>query len=116
MSLAADPFRLVLDTNVLLAGLVSRSSASQKVVDSLQARKVIPLMSRPVLAEYRAVLLDAAIVAKFPNLTLRRVELALFRLRYIGDEFRTVPVRFELQRDRAMPCLWSWQSPGQRHT
>jgi uncharacterized protein len=94
-----DPLRLVLDTNVLLAGLVSKSSASQKIVDSLQARKTIPLVSPPVLAEYRAVLLHPAILGRFENLTPRRVELALHRLRYFGDEYRTVRVRFELERD-----------------
>lgn len=94
-----DPFRLVLDTNVLLAGLVSNSSASQKVVDSLQARKAIPLLSPPVLGEYRAVLLHPAIAERFPNLTSRRVELALHRLRYIGDEYRTVRAKFEFERD-----------------
>lgn len=91
--------RLVLDTNVLLAGLVSKSSASQKVVDSLQARKMIPLLSPPVLTEYRAVLLHPAITAKFANLTPGRVELAIRRLRYVGDEYRTIRVKFELERD-----------------
>lgn len=90
---------MVLDTNVLLAGLVSQSSASQKAVDSLQARKAIPLLSPPLLAEYRAVLRHPAIVARFPNLTARRVEMALHRLRYVGDEYRTVRARFELERD-----------------
>jgi putative PIN family toxin of toxin-antitoxin system len=94
-----DTLRLVLDTNVLLAGLVSKSSASQKVVDSLHSRKAIPLLSPPVLAEYRAVLLHPAITAKFANLTLRRAELALHRLRYVGDEYRTIRVNFELERD-----------------
>lgn len=94
-----DTLRLVLDTNVLLAGLVSKSSASQKVVDALQARKAIPLLSLPVLAEYRVVLLHPAIIARFGNLTLRRVELSLRRLRYIGDEYRTTRVKFELPRD-----------------
>jgi putative PIN family toxin of toxin-antitoxin system len=65
--------RLVLDTNVLLAGLVAESSASQKVVDALQARKAVPLISPPVMAEYRAVLLHPGILARFANLTPRRV-------------------------------------------
>jgi putative PIN family toxin of toxin-antitoxin system len=89
----------VLDTNVLLAGLVSKSSASHKVVDSLQARKAVPLLSAPVLAEYRAVLLHPDIRAKFADLTARRVELALHRLRYIGDVYPNILVRFELERD-----------------
>ena len=56
-----DTLRLALDTNVLLAGLVSKSSPSRKVVDCLQARKGIPLLSPPVLPEYRAVLLFGAV-------------------------------------------------------
>jgi putative PIN family toxin of toxin-antitoxin system len=95
----SEPLRLVLDTNVLLARLVSKSSASQKVVDSLQSRKAIPLISPPVMAEYREILQHPAIAAKFPALTPRRIELALHRLRYLGDEYRTPRVRFELQRD-----------------
>jgi uncharacterized protein len=97
--LPTDPLRLVLDTNVLLAGLVSKSSASQKVVDSLQARKAIPLLSSAVLVEYRAILLHPVIREKFANLTSRRVELALHRLRYVGDVYRNIRVRFELERD-----------------
>ena len=91
----------MLDTNVLLAGLVSKSSASQKVVDSLAARKAIVLLSTPVLAEYRAVLLHPATLERFENLTRRRIEQALHRLRYIGDEYRVVRASFEFPRD---PC------------
>jgi uncharacterized protein len=92
-------FRLVLDTNVLLAGLVSEASASQRVVDAMMARKVVPLFSAPVMAEYHAVLLHPAIAARFPNLTPRRVAVALNRLRYIGDGYRATRVKFELPRD-----------------
>ncbi len=94
-----DTLRIVLDTNVLLAGLVSKSSASQKVVDALQTRKLIPLLSTPVLSEYRAILLHPVISKRFENLTPRRVELALHRFRYIGETCRTTRLRFELPRD-----------------
>jgi putative PIN family toxin of toxin-antitoxin system len=79
--------------------LVSESSASQKIVDALKARKAVPLISPPVMAEYRTVLLHPAIVARFAHLSLRRVELALHRFRYIGDEYRTDRVKFEFPRD-----------------
>jgi putative PIN family toxin of toxin-antitoxin system len=97
--LSDSPLRLVLDTNVLLAGLSSKSSASQKIVDALQVRKAIPLLSTLVIAEYRAVLLHPVITSRFPHLTPRRVELAIHRLRYIGDEYRKVSARFTLERD-----------------
>jgi predicted nucleic acid-binding protein len=75
--LAEFSLRLVLDTNVLLAGSVSESSASQKVVDVLQARKAIPLISPPLMAEYRAVLLHPEVLARFVNLTPRQIALSL---------------------------------------
>ncbi len=99
MSLPAEVLRVVLDTNVLLAGLVSKSSASQKIVDSLQARQAVPLLSPSVVNEYRAVLFHPAIRARFPNLTPRRVELTLHRLRYIGDIYSNIRARFTFQRD-----------------
>jgi len=74
-------------------------SAFQKVIDSLQARKAIPPLSPSVVAEYRAVLLHPAIAAKFARLNTRRVELAIHRLRYVGDEYRSVRVKFEFERD-----------------
>jgi len=79
------PLRLVLDTNVLLAGLVSSTSASQRIVDALTARRAVPLISPPVIAEYRAVLLHPQVLDRFENLTARRVALALHRLRYVSD-------------------------------
>ena len=91
--------RLVLDTNVLLAGLVSESSASQRVVDALQGRKAVPLLSPVLSAEYRAVLLHPITLARFAHLTSRRVATALHRLRYIADEYPVIRVRFDFPRD-----------------
>jgi putative PIN family toxin of toxin-antitoxin system len=93
------PLRLVLDTNVLLAGLAAESSASQRIVDLLSARKAIPLLSRPVVGEYREVLLHPQIAGRFPKLTPKRVERALNRLRYVGEEILTDPFRFVFERD-----------------
>jgi uncharacterized protein len=94
-----SPFRVVLDTNVLLAGLVSENSASQRVVDALMDRKIIPLFSTPTLAEYKAVLLHPAITARFPEFTPRRVAMALHRFRYVGEEIAIGRVKFEFPRD-----------------
>lgn len=103
----------MLDTNVLLSGLASRSSAARQVVDAAQTRKLIPLTSARVLAEYRAVLLHPDILARFFELTPKRIIAALHRLRYLADEFDSSGVRFELPRDPndamfielAMPAL-----------
>jgi putative PIN family toxin of toxin-antitoxin system len=97
--MADSPFRVVLDTNVMLAGLVSTNSASQRVVDALMDRKAVPLVSAPVVAEYQAILLHPAITARFPDLTQRRVTMALHRFRYVADEIAIGRVKFEFPRD-----------------
>lgn len=91
--------RLVLDTNVLFAGMVSESSASQRVVDALSARRAILLLSPPVLAEYRSVLMHPASLDRFTHLTPQRIAAALHRLRYVADEYPVIRVRFAFPRD-----------------
>ena len=46
--------RVVLDTNTLLRGLVSRSSPAAQVRRAAEARLFVTLLSKPVLDEYRA--------------------------------------------------------------
>ena len=51
------------------------------------------------MAEYRAVLSHPDVLARFANLTPKRVSMALYLLRYVADEYRTIRVRFEFPRD-----------------
>jgi putative PIN family toxin of toxin-antitoxin system len=90
---------VILDTNVVLSGLVSEAGASGRVLSAAEDRRVIPLVSNPVLDEYRAVLLHPDIAARYPNLNARRVEMALHRLSYLGDYLRSLRVQFDLPRD-----------------
>ena len=96
--MTASLFRLVVDTNVLLAGLASESSASQRIVDALTERRVIPLLSQAVLSEYRAVLMHADVTARFANLTGSRVAMALHKLRYVADVYAP-RTKFDFARD-----------------
>ena len=93
------PFRIVIDTNTLLRGLVAPSSASAKVRHAAERRVFVPLLSKPVLDEYRAVLLDEALAGRFPELTANLVEVTIRRLRFVGDYVRSPGVRFEYRRD-----------------
>ena len=74
-----SPARVVLDTNVVLRGLLNAHSASGRVLKAVEKRAVIQVLSKPLLAEYRAVLSDPAVVDRFPELTPERVEVALRR-------------------------------------
>ncbi len=91
--------RAVLDTNVLLRGLLNTKSASGRILEEVEKREVILLLSRPVVGEYRAVLSDPVVVDRFPELKLERVEIALRRFRYFGEYRRSVRARFDFPRD-----------------
>ena len=91
--------RLVLDTNVLLRGLLNSGSAAGRVVTACDSRHVVLVLSRDVLAEYRTVLTFPSIVARYPEFTGRKVEITLRRLRYVADVVSTAGVRFEFPRD-----------------
>ncbi|MEI8194663.1 MAG: putative toxin-antitoxin system toxin component, PIN family [Phycisphaerae bacterium] len=91
--------RVVLDTNIVLRGLLTRDAAAGRLLRAVEERRLLVLLSKPVLAEYRAVLTDRAIVARFPSLTARLVELALLRLRYFGDYVPMTHKRFHYPRD-----------------
>jgi len=93
------PLRVVLDTNTLLRGLISANSAAAKVRGGAEGRVFIPLLSKPVLDEYRAVLGSEAIVSRFPEITPELVEVTTRRLRFVSDYVRTPKVTFEYRRD-----------------
>lgn len=94
-----SPIRLVLDTNVVLRGLLNTRSASGRVLEAVENRLVVLLLSKPVLAEYRAVLTDPVVVDRFPELNRERVEVTLRRFRYSGEYLRAVRARFGFPRD-----------------
>jgi uncharacterized protein len=90
--------RLVLDTNVLLQGLVRRHSPAGILLRKVEERQFLLLLSSPVLTEYQAVLTDEEITARFPDLTRQRVNDVLRHLWYFGDRIRRVTARFEYPR------------------
>jgi putative PIN family toxin of toxin-antitoxin system len=91
--------RIVLDTNIVLRGLVNIHSPSGRIIGAMERRLAILLLSKPLLSEYRAVLTDPVIVTRFPELTEEKVEVALRRFRYVGEYVRVIKARFEYPRD-----------------
>jgi len=88
-----------MDTNIHLRGLLNARSACGAVVDICDRRAVVLLLSKPVLSEYRDVLKDPGIVERYPDLTAENVDLALRRLRYVGETLRTRQTFFDFPRD-----------------
>ena len=64
--MTADRWRVFLDTNVLIAGLVSRTGASAAILDLGEAEEIIVVVSSQVLVEA-----DRVFLAKFPQLIER---------------------------------------------
>jgi len=90
---------VILDTNTLVRGLTSQTSAAARVLRTAEQRLILPLISKPLLDEYRGVLTDAALRIRFPQLTSELVAVALHRLRFVGDYVRKPDARFEYRRD-----------------
>ena len=93
------PFRVILDTNIIVRGLINRRSDSGRILLACEDRRIVALLSRALLAEYRYVLADADLVARYPELEPKKVEIALERLAYVADVLKTVQARFHYPRD-----------------
>jgi putative PIN family toxin of toxin-antitoxin system len=83
----------------MLRGLAARKSVATVVRRAAEERRFIPLLSKPVLDEYRAVFSDPGLNEKFPDITREVVEITLRRLRFVGDYVRYPDVEFEYRRD-----------------
>jgi putative PIN family toxin of toxin-antitoxin system len=92
-------FRIVIDTNALLRSFVAGASPSAKIRRAAEKRLIVPLLSKPVVDEYRAVLSDGQLRAKFPQITTEVVEIAIRRLRFVSDYLQSPAVDFEFVRD-----------------
>lgn len=77
------PHRLVLDTNVLVAGLRSRRGASYRILELIDKGEVCPVLSVPLVLEYEAVLKRQTRVL---GLTLEDVDGLLDDLCGLGEQ------------------------------
>lgn len=92
--------RVVLDTNILVRGLLNPLSDSGRILRACEDRRVLVLVSRELLSEYRFVLHDPSLVDLYPALDPFRVKIVLDRLMYIGERVQTIRTRFNFSRDK----------------
>lgn len=92
-------FRLILDTNIVVRGFINLQSSSGQILRACQRRQVIPILSRAILSEYRAILRRPAILENYPELAQPGVRDALERLLFVSEFHRRVGVRFRFPRD-----------------
>ena len=83
-----NSMRVILDTNVLVAGLRSRTGASHRILELMDVGKVTPVVSVPLMFEYEEVLLRAGML---PHLTAAEVQAFLD---YLASHAEAQPVYF----------------------
>lgn len=91
--------RIVIDSNVLVRAAIQVESAAGEVLSLCEQRRVLILLSKPVLSEYRFILNHPDLLSRYPTLEERRVNITLERLAFVGDVIRSSRVRFEYPRD-----------------
>jgi len=94
-----NPFRLVLDTNILVRAFINLGSDSGRILQACEKRMFVPLLSQPVLREYRLILGDPVLCSRYPQLDRPEVAVSLERLTYVGDVYRRARERFNFPRD-----------------
>ena len=97
--MAQSDYRVVLDTNILVRAFINVRSEAGRIIKACEQRRVVPLISRPVLAEYRFILADPQLRSRYPQLARPEVSVALERLLYVADIYRRVTERFMFPRD-----------------
>jgi len=81
-------------TPILSSGARRRGIRRDESFACCERRRFIPLLSKSLLDEYRAVLSDPALTPRFPQLTPQVVEVTLRRLRFVSDYVRVTKVSF----------------------
>jgi putative PIN family toxin of toxin-antitoxin system len=89
----------VLDTNIIVRAFINLRSDSGRIIRCCQERGVVPLMSGPVLREYRDVLGDSKLLQRYRQLQRPDITVAIERLLYVSDMYRGIGVRFPYPRD-----------------
>lgn len=89
----------MLDTNVLVRGFAYPDSASARLLNLCESRKLLLLLSRSVLMEYIDVLSRDELVGGRPAIAEGTVKALIERLRYLAEFIDPVRARFRFDRD-----------------
>jgi putative PIN family toxin of toxin-antitoxin system len=92
--------RVVLDTNVLVSGLISPSGPPGEILRLLETGLIVPCLSESILGEYREVLARPSF--QFPGF---RIALLLQRLEAVGELFTAEPIPADFPDPRDAPFL-----------
>lgn len=83
----------------MLRGLANPTGPSGLLLSRCIDRRLVVLLSKPVLAEYRRVLNSDWIVEQHPRVTPTSVKTVLRRLEYVSEFIGISRVRFRFDRD-----------------
>lgn len=93
--------RIVLDTNVVFRAFANSASLSGQILDLCENRKLLLILSRPVLLEYFTTLTHERTIERYPAFKPEIIRKALDRIRYHSEYVRQIPATFRFDRDPA---------------
>ena len=98
-SVADEILRICLDTNTVLRALIRTTSHSAKILSLCETRRIVLLLSRPVLKEYRRILTGPALISRALDREPPNIKSLLDGLRYEAEYIDPVIEKFDLDRD-----------------
>lgn len=96
--------RVVVDTNVIVSGLISARSATARVVDAILAGRIVPLFSQDTHAELVEVLGRPKLKRYLSKASVSR-ESFLADLAAIAEFVRPGPVRAQIRDSKDRPII-----------
>jgi hypothetical protein len=96
--------RVIVDTNVLVSGLISEAGAPARIVDAILGSEVIPVMSRDTFAELEEVLTRPRLQIYFRRAGITPFEF-LAALQQVADFVRPRPSKMTVRDRKDRPFL-----------
>lgn len=91
--------RAVFDCNTFIQALFNSSGTAGECFELVRREEITLFVSQDILLEIREVLQRPNLIARFPSITLERIDAFLEEILSFAVEIRNVPRRFQYERD-----------------
>jgi putative PIN family toxin of toxin-antitoxin system len=91
--------RTVFDCNVYLQALLNGHGPAGKCLSAALEGKFVLLWTPVIVAELRSAALSAGVQAKYPHVTVQRLDLLIANVQKVAQWVHQVPAVFEYERD-----------------
>ena len=96
--------RVIVDTNILISGLLSRKGAPAKIVDALLEGRILPVMSKETFAELESVLAKPRLEVYFKRSRILPEEF-LENIKAVAEFVHPQPIRTSIRDIKDIPFI-----------